>query len=281
MEMKSKVFALGKCRTVVFDETLNNIFSINKYSIQIASGKLKSHRGFSSYPPFNIPSRSCSSNSNVRKEEKGNDIQSTTSYATKQAWSEEWSRLGLGARLPRTADDRITNLLFAQTGFGVDQHGDRGSDGATKAAVRAVRNAIEFNSIPGVIEAVPGGRSEMLIQVKLGVPAKTTTTEKKCEEGTRARGYVAEAQWMEPMDLDLSHVAKVFPYGRLLPIQVVVGGLSFPTGRIVHELGDKDDMAICVAACVSIGYDNGTRNDVERKDNSIMYHETYNTKDGF
>ena len=35
--------------------------------------------------------------------------------------------------------------------------------GQQKATVRAVRNAIEFNSIPGVIEAVPGGREEMLI----------------------------------------------------------------------------------------------------------------------
>ena len=54
-------------------------------------------------------------------------------------------------------------------GFGVDQHGNDARNasgsggGATKAAGRAVRNAIEFNSIPGVIEAVPGGRSEMLI----------------------------------------------------------------------------------------------------------------------
>ena len=78
--------------------------------------------------------------------------------------------MNLGARLPQAPDTKLTNLLFVQTGFGVDQHGDRISDGATKAAIRAVRNAIEFNSIPGVIEAVPGGRNEMLIQVLLGVP---------------------------------------------------------------------------------------------------------------
>ena len=84
------------------------------------------------------------------------------------SWSEEWKKLGLGAaRLPKDDDSRITNLLFVQVGFGVDQHGNDKSggsgDGATKASVRAVRNAIEFNSIPGVIEAVPGGREEMLI----------------------------------------------------------------------------------------------------------------------
>lgn len=38
--------------------------------------------------------------------------------------------------------------------------------------MRAVRNAVEFNSILGIIEAVPGGRDEMLISVKLDVPMK-------------------------------------------------------------------------------------------------------------
>lgn len=43
--------------------------------------------------------------------------------------------------------------MFVQMGFGVDQHGNGNNAGATKASVRAVRNAIEFNSIPGIIEA--------------------------------------------------------------------------------------------------------------------------------
>ena len=92
----------------------------------------------------------------------------TTLASGQSSWSEEWKKVGLGAsRLPKDDDSRITNLLFVQVGFGVDQHGNDKSggsgDGATKASVRAVRNAIEFNSIPGVIEAVPGGREEMLI----------------------------------------------------------------------------------------------------------------------
>ena len=98
-----------------------------------------------------------------------------SSLASSQSWSEEWRSLGLGARLPKPKS-KMTNLLFVQMGFGVDQHGNDGSGGsgggATKAAVRAVRNAIEFNSIPGAIEAIPGGRSEMLIKVKLGIPLK-------------------------------------------------------------------------------------------------------------
>jgi uncharacterized protein (TIGR02058 family) len=165
-------------------------------------------------------------------------------------WSEEWKSLGLGAIL---VDERpntiITNLFFVQVGFGVDQHGH---DNATKAAVRAVRNSIEFNSIPGVIEAIPGGRKEMLIHVKLGIPPK------------RDNGSL-------PMPVDALEVAKVFPYGKLLPIQMVVGGLSFPTGRLVPELGDDNEDAICVAASVSIGYNDGSLRD---------QHQVYSTKDG-
>mmetsp|Transcript_21676 Transcript_21676/g.45598 ORF Transcript_21676/g.45598 Transcript_21676/m.45598 type:complete len:259 (-) Transcript_21676:7-783(-) len=200
---------------------------------------------------------------------------SFSSMASSKSWSEEWKRLGLGARPPKPGST-MTNLLFVQMGFGVDQHGnddkaamqqdDKDSiissgsgGGATKADVRAIRNAIEFNSIPGVIEAVPGGRSEMLISVKLGVPPKRN-----------ARN--------EPMDVNLNEVAKVFPYGRLLPIEVVVGGLSFHTGRIVRELGDVDDLAVCVAACVSIGYDNGER--IGERFNEKQCHKTYDTKDG-
>lgn len=170
--------------------------------------------------------------------------------------------------MPQSPNAQLTNLLFVQTGFGVDQHGNRKADGATKAAVRAVRNAIEFNAIPGIIEAVPGGRNEMLIEVLLGIPPK-----KDCNGHTLVD---------QPMDVDLANVAKVFPYGRLLPIQVVVGGLAFPTGRIVTELGDEDDNAICVVASISIGYDNGERKQGEQTScNHKTKHKTYSTKDGY
>lgn len=204
----------------------------------------------------------CGMNSNhKRRHFSSNQPQNKESFATHQSWSEEWKSLGFGARLPREGAV-MTNLLFVQTGFGVDQHGDRAIDGATKAAVRAVRNAIEFNSIPGMIEAVPGGRKEMLIQVKLGIPARDEKSES-----------------LIPMEVDLSAVAKVFPYGRLMPIEISVGGLKFPTGRIVTELGDQDDEAVLVAASVGIGYDNG-----ERKggiDERSPSHKVYNTTDGY
>eukprot|EP00536_Pseudo-nitzschia_multiseries_P013741 jgi/Psemu1/327292/estExt_fgenesh1_pg.C_6080001 len=138
------------------------------------------------------------------------------------SWSDEWKRLGLGADLVEDEHNHNfpRNLFFVQLGFGVDQHGDRRGDGfATKAAVRAVRNAIEFNSIPGVIDHVPGGRKGMILHVKLGVP-----------------GEVASSA-VDPLE-----VAKVFPYGKILPIEIVTGGLEFHSGRVVEELGDDDDV---------------------------------------
>ena len=82
-------------------------------------------------------------------------------------WSDEWAKAGLGAARA-TTDEHLNRLLFVQTGFGCDQHGDR-SKGSTVAAVRAVRDAISFNSIPGMVHAVPGGRDKMLINVRVGV----------------------------------------------------------------------------------------------------------------
>ncbi len=41
---------------------------------------------------------------------------------------------------------------------------------AQKAAVRACRNAIEFNSIPCIQQIVPNGYAGMQIHVKIGVP---------------------------------------------------------------------------------------------------------------
>jgi uncharacterized protein (TIGR02058 family) len=170
------------------------------------------------------------------------------------AWSEEWKALGLGAELvDEPAFPR--NLFFVQIGFGVDQHGE---DNATKAAVRAVRNAIEFNSIPGVISHLPGGRSSMLIHVKLGVPSIRATT------------------GSEPLPVDPLQVAKVFPYGKVLPLEMCLGGLSFHTGRVVEELGDTNDVGICVAACVSLGY-----GDPDEISDDKTTHKTYSTKDGY
>jgi len=208
-------------------------------------------------------------------------------------WTQEWKALGLGCTLIDKDEETfnyISNLFFVQVGFGVDQHGE--NNNATKAATRAVRNAIEFNSIPGVIEAIPGGRKEMLIQVKLGIPpaksvpgsssTTTGTTEMVVDPVDNDDDHVSSsslsARLPQPMMVDPLQIAKVFPYGRLLPIEMVVGGLSFSTGRLVPELGDTDDLAICVAACVSIGYNN---NQDPSSRCPTSGHTVYSTKEGY
>jgi len=196
-----------------------------------------------------------------------------TDKSRRPAWSSEWQSLGLGAELIDSADDSgspfPSKLFFVQLGFGVDQHGE---EDATKAAIRAVRNAIEFNSIPGVISHLPGGRKEMVIHVKLGVP------EIKKPRGTSDGGNELAAK---ALPVDHLQVAKVFPYGKLLPIEVVVGGLSFHTGRVVEELGDTDDEGVCVVACVTIGYSDDIKESENKGDGKTLSHKTYNTKDGY
>ncbi len=118
---------------------------------------------------------------------------------TKHVWSREWDKISLGATPPwQHAETTMSTVLFVETGFGCardpdlltavlqlliilthyapiarcDQHGDRESGGGTKAAVRACRNAIEFNSIPCIQDLVPGGRPNMKIKIRLGVPAE-------------------------------------------------------------------------------------------------------------
>lgn len=122
------------------------------------------------------------------------------------------------------APSGMTRVLFSECGFGADQHGQD----ATKAAMRACRNAIEFNSIPSVRELVPGGYDGMKLHLHLGVPEGCT------------------------VDLDL--VKTVFPYGTMLPIAVDVGGLKTRSWISIPAQDDaNDDFLVCVAN-VSVGY---------------------------
>ena len=88
----------------------------------------------------------------------------------------------------------------------------------------------------------------MLIHVKLGVPP-------------------------EFPEVDTDEIARVFPYGRLLPIEVTVGGLTFGCGRVVPALGDVDDTAIVAVAALSLGYHDPS--DASEKPRS------WDTRDGY
>ena len=116
------------------------------------------------------------------------------------------------------------NVLLVECGFGNDSHGQD----ATKAAKRACRNAIEFNSI-SIKKIVPGGYDAMKLNVILAVPNKYQDT------------------------LNLDEVATVFPYGTV-NFEVQDGGMVAPSGRIIESLGDKNDDMLIVCAAVQVGY---------------------------
>eukprot|EP00884_Botryococcus_braunii_P014164 jgi/Botrbrau1/22749/Bobra.0132s0082.1 len=121
----------------------------------------------------------------------------------------------------------VENVLFVEAGWGADQHGQN----VTKAAVRACRNAIEFNSIPSIRRLVPGGYNNLRLKVKIGVP--------------------------HPEEVDVEEVRKVFPYGQAF-FEVVEGGLSCSSGISVPKLGDKSDEMVIAVAAVTVGYSEGT-----------------------
>ena len=118
----------------------------------------------------------------------------------------------------------VEHVLFIETGVGADQHGQD----ATKACVRACRNAIEFNSIPCLESVIPGGKANLKLAVQLGTPF--------------------------PATVDLERVAAVFPYGRMTAIEVAEGGLNCRSGIVLKELGDANDDFLIAVAAVTVGY---------------------------
>ncbi|KAF0898618.1 hypothetical protein E2562_008201, partial [Oryza meyeriana var. granulata] len=95
-------------------------------------------------------------------------------------------------------------LLFVEMGVGYDQHGQD----ITSAAVRACKDAITSNSIPAFRRgSIPGVNTEqMKLQIKLGVPRPTQHL------------------------LDLERVKAVFPYGKIISVEVVDGGMICSSG---------------------------------------------------
>ena len=118
----------------------------------------------------------------------------------------------------------LSKVLIVESGFGCDQHGQS----STKAAVRACRNAIEFNSLPGLRDVIPGGKENMIVKVQVAVP--------------------------NPQEVDVQAIADIFPYGKLLRPEVVLGGMSASSGIELPELGDKNDQMIFAIAVVSVGF---------------------------
>ncbi|XP_021907681.1 uncharacterized protein LOC110821994 [Carica papaya] len=119
-------------------------------------------------------------------------------------------------------------LLFVEMGVGYDQHGQD----VTAAAMRACRDAISSNSIPAFRRgSIPGVTFEqMKLHIKLGVPNSLQHS------------------------LDIERIKSVFPYGKILNVEVVDGGLICSSGVYVEEMGDKNDDCYVVNAAVYVGY---------------------------
>ncbi|GGH77667.1 uncharacterized protein (TIGR02058 family) [Pullulanibacillus pueri] len=119
----------------------------------------------------------------------------------------------------------MENLLFIQTGFGVDVHGQD----ITKASVRAIVNAIHTNSMPGIKNLLPGqDLNNMKVNIKLAVP---------CDKEK----------------LDIERVKKEIPYGTVT-VEVMDGGMKTSSGIFLEDKEDKNDLMYIVNASVETGY---------------------------
>lgn len=115
--------------------------------------------------------------------------------------------------------------MFIETGMGIDVHGQN----ITKAAIRAVKNAIHYNSMPGLRSVLPGNDiNNMKVNVKLAVP---------CDKEK----------------LDIEAVKEALPFG-MVTVEVMDGGMLTTSGVVLEEKGDKNDLMYIVVAAVEAGY---------------------------
>lgn len=119
----------------------------------------------------------------------------------------------------------MEKVIFIEVGMGIDLHGQD----VTQASVRAARDAIGHNSMPGITDVLPGGnRDNMKVRVTLAVPFRHD-------------------------EVDVEKVRKVFPYGTV-EVHIVHGGLLASSGVILPEKGDVTDEMVIVNAVVEVGY---------------------------
>ncbi|WP_077623739.1 Lin0512 family protein [Sediminibacillus massiliensis] len=119
----------------------------------------------------------------------------------------------------------MDQLLFVQTGTGIDVHGQN----ITKAAARAVEDAILPNSMPGIEKSLPDQSIENLkVNVKLAVP-------------------------LDRQEVDKEEIRKLIPYGSAT-VEVTEGGMATSSGIILEEENDDNDLMYMVNAAVEVGY---------------------------
>lgn len=120
----------------------------------------------------------------------------------------------------------VDKLLFIEAGMGIDLHGQD----VTAASVRAAKNAIGHNSMPGLSFILPNGDLQrMKVHVILGVPFRAD-------------------------EVDIEQVKSVFPYGSV-SVEVRSGGLLASSGILLPDKGDVSDELVIVNAVVEVGFD--------------------------
>jgi uncharacterized protein (TIGR02058 family) len=119
----------------------------------------------------------------------------------------------------------VEQLMFIQTGMGTDVHGQN----VTKASVRAIKNAIHTNSMPGIRSVLPEqSLDNMKINVKLALPCDLDK-------------------------IDYEEVKKAIPYGEV-NIEVMEGGMLTTSGIVLEDKQDKNDLMYIVNAAIEVGY---------------------------
>ncbi|GEN89098.1 Lin0512 family protein [Oceanobacillus sp. FSL W8-0428] len=119
----------------------------------------------------------------------------------------------------------MEQMIFIQTGTGVDLHGQD----VNQAAERAVINAIYTNSMPGIQNSLPDQNlNNMKVNVKLGIPRDIE-------------------------HLDEEKIKKLVPYGTVT-VEKLEGGLATTSGIYLSDQEDKNDLMYIVNAVVEVGY---------------------------
>jgi len=119
----------------------------------------------------------------------------------------------------------MKEIIFIETGTGVDLHGQD----VNEAAERAVMDAIHYNSMPGIKKILPEQDiNNMKVNVKLGIP-------KDMEK------------------LNKEKIKKLLPYGTVT-VETMTGGMATTSGIFLEDQKDKNDLMYIVNAVVEVGY---------------------------
>jgi uncharacterized protein (TIGR02058 family) len=119
----------------------------------------------------------------------------------------------------------MDKVMFIEIGMGIDLHGQD----VTKAAVRAVQNAIHHNSMPGLRSVLPGNSlHNMKVNVRLAIPADRDK-------------------------LNVEAVKAELPYGEV-SFDVADGGMLTSSGVVLPDKDDRNDLVYVVIAAVEVGY---------------------------